>query len=77
VNNQKRYVVSKYYCNTMPITRSRVLNSSPGRLDLGGLGFQPPSGGHRVSALGLDVYGDSLCEHENSSTNVESTPSNG
>ena len=33
---------SKDYCNTIPVTCSRVLNSSPGRLDLGGLGFKSP-----------------------------------
>jgi hypothetical protein len=32
------------HCTTIPITCSRVLNSSPGRLDLGGLGFKSPWG---------------------------------
>jgi len=31
--------------DTIPITCSRVLNSSPGRLDLGGLGFKSPGSG--------------------------------
>jgi hypothetical protein len=35
-------VVWKYYCNTIPIICSRVLSSSPGRLDLSGLGFKSP-----------------------------------
>ena len=35
-------MVSTYYCTTNSITCSRVLNSSPGRLDLGGLGFKSP-----------------------------------
>ena len=37
-------MVSKYYCSTILITCSRDLNSSPGRLDLGGLAFKPPQG---------------------------------
>ena len=38
-------MVSKYYLNTIPVTCFRVLNSSPGRLDLGGLGFKYPRWG--------------------------------
>ena len=35
-------MVSKCHCKTLPITCCTVLNSSPGRLDLGGLGFKIP-----------------------------------
>ena len=35
-------MVSKHYCNTIPLTCYRVLNSSLGRLDLGGLGSKSP-----------------------------------
>ena len=34
--------MSKNYCKTIPITCCKVLNSSPGCLDLGGLGFKSP-----------------------------------
>jgi len=36
-------VVSKYCCDTIPITFSRVLNSSPGCLYLHGPGFESPA----------------------------------
>jgi hypothetical protein len=39
VNNQEEYVVSKYYCKP-----NSYDCSSPGRLDLGGLGFKSPRG---------------------------------
>jgi len=41
-------MVSKYYCNTIHITCSRVLNLAPGRLDLGGPGFKSPGNTHFI-----------------------------
>ena len=40
--------MSKHYCNIIAITCFRVLNSSPGCLDLGGLGCESPVGLHSM-----------------------------
>jgi len=48
-------VVSKYYCNTIPITCSRVLNSSLGRLYLGGLGYESPKVGPATGCSEVNI----------------------
>jgi hypothetical protein len=44
-------VVSEYDCETFPIICYRVPTSSPGRLDLGGLGFKSPGCTHHPLTL--------------------------
>ena len=56
--------MSKYYCNTIPITCSRVLNSSPGRLDLGGLGFKFQSNIWRALGGGAELVEEHAGEHD-------------
>jgi len=53
--------VSECDCNTIPITCSRVLNSSQGRLDLGGLVFTSLDDECRAFGGGNQPRGDGRC----------------